>query len=274
MIAGEITRVKEEFPQKTILVGGPGLTQNSMNHKPGSSKNWYIRFIQDITKKNIQADFISMHFYGSAGNRNEFQQRLQWLYAAMQQSGQRFPVWITEWGTSAFFQQENENFSPAAGAFSLEFLSTAARNGVARCVFIASTQHPDTKKQGPALMLKNGQPSHALTAIQAIRQLEGSALDCETGNPDYHCLASRKAQQLSILVWRSNWSHRRMGGDASSLTRFFFTEPVVSRFTVNRFDRKPWQINNVRINGNDDHTTNTLPAGEWAYAMITAVVEQ
>jgi len=95
---------KEQYPNVDLLIGGPALTQNSMNYQENSPKNWLIRFASDIVKDDVKIDFFSMHFYGSAGSREEFKWRVKELNKRLKREEKNIPIWITEWGTSAFFQ--------------------------------------------------------------------------------------------------------------------------------------------------------------------------
>lgn len=211
LIADEAERFRRAHPDIRLSIGGPALTQNSMNHPADSVRNWLARFARDVAEQGIPCDFLSMHFYGSAGSRRELVQRIALLYAAARPAGRPLPLWITEWGASAFFQHENENFLPDAGAFSLDFIRTTADHGVANTLFIATTRHTDEAKSGPALLMRDGSSSHAYRGIELIGALQGERLPCRTQADDISCIAARSETGLQVLLWHSDWSSRRLG---------------------------------------------------------------
>lgn len=211
LIAEEAERFRSAHPDIRLSIGGPALTQNSMNHPADSPHNWLVRFARDVAAQSIPCDFLSMHFYGSAGSRRELVQRIGLLDDAARMAGRPLPLWITEWGASAFFQHENENFLPDAGAFSLDFIRTAADHGVANTLFIAATRHTDEAKSGPALLMRDGSPSHAYRGIGLIGELQGERLPCHTQDEDISCIAVRSETGLQVLIWHSDWSNRRLG---------------------------------------------------------------
>lgn len=211
LIADEAERFRRANPDIRLSIGGPALTQNSMNYPTDSPRNWLVHFARDVAAQGIPCDFLSMHFYGSAGSRRELVQRIGLLNAVALQAGRPLPLWITEWGASAFFQYANENFLPDAGAFSLDFIRTAADNGVANMLFIAATRHTDVDKSGPALLMRDGSPSHAYRGIELIGALQGERQPCRTHAEGVSCIASRSATSLQVLVWHSDWTSRRLG---------------------------------------------------------------
>lgn len=210
-ISRAVSEYREKNPGANLFLGGPALTQNSMNFPSSSDKNWLARFAYDVVSQEVPIDFFSMHFYGSAGSRSELQRRIEVLNEKFQAAGRSLPIWITEWGTSAFFQYENENFLPDAGAFSLDFLNTIANAGVENALFIAATQHSDSRKSGPALLLRTGEKAHAYRAISILSSLAGNQISCESNNSDVSCIAVENGGDIEILLWHSDWSRRRMG---------------------------------------------------------------
>lgn len=212
VIANEIANYRSQNDGINYLVGGPGFTQNSMNHKSGSDRNWIIRFAGDVAEMQIPCDFISMHFYGSAGTRKELVDRTGMINAVLHAKGETKPIWITEWGASAFFQKKNENFQAIAGAFSLDFIKTVADSGVDNALFIAVARHTDLDKSGPALLQRDGSRSHAYEALHRLLSLKGERIVCDTGSDiELGCIAARKDNQVQVIVWRIDWNTRRMG---------------------------------------------------------------
>lgn len=219
VIAEEVARYRSAHPEVRMLVGGPALTQNSMNHPAGSDHNWLVRFASDVVRYDIVCDFLSMHFYGSAGSRRELTRRVAMMDAASRQGGRSLPLWITEWGASAFFKFENENFAPDAGAFSLEFINAMADSGIERSLFIAVARHTDGKKSGPALLQRDGSASHAYRGIHLIMRLDGERIPCSASAENVSCIASRSDDEIQMVVWHSDWSSRRMGDRSWLQTR-------------------------------------------------------
>lgn len=215
-IANEIQRYRTLHPEVEFLVGGPALTQNSANHPPGANKNWLVRFASDIARHRIPCDFFSMHFYGSAGTRDELISRISDLQKAGEQDNRVLPpIWITEWGTSAFFQHENENFLPAAAAFSLDFIKTAADTGVENTLFIAAARHSDENKSGPALLNRDGTTSYAMDGIDVLLGLTGDRVKCYSDNIAVGCIAVLQGNRMAVVYWHTDWASNRMGARRS-----------------------------------------------------------
>lgn len=237
-----ITKILNDFRSEnnvSFLIGGPALTQNSMNHPEDSPKNWLTNFAKDIVKHNIVCDFLSMHYYGSASNRPELKLRINILSNILNNKVTDTQIWITEWGASAFFQFENENFQTNAGAFGLDFIKTVSESGVDNTIFIASTRHENNEKSGPALLLRDGSKSYAYIALDLLSRLEGELIKCTSDNAETSCFATSNNNKIHIIIWNTDWSKYSMGNRKrikSRLDSYLSTSILVENSKLNSSD--------------------------------------
>lgn len=208
-ISDVFAKAKKQFPTDTILLGGPALTQNSMNYPLDSKRNWIMRFSHDVTAEKLVCDFISMHGYGSAFSRPSLLERVNAMRQAMDADGRIMPIWFTEWGANAFYTRAPVNFSPVAGAYSLSFIDALAQSGVSGALFIAAQRKPGA--YGPALFNADGTPADAYRALQYIMTLHGTRVGCTTNDSKVGCLAVKDGSKATILLWYLDWQRRAMG---------------------------------------------------------------
>lgn len=212
----EISKFIEEYQKKNtkvkIRLGGPALTQNSMNYKPGNPRNWYIRFINDVIRQNLLCDFISIHSYGGDSTLQQFSEWIGWLKQAMYKNKVDIPIWITEWGASAFFLKgEFANLSPIAGAFSLEFARQAVYLGISEAFFLAVRLHPDSGNNGPTWFDRDRKPTNALKAILPLLLSNGNGRRCQTDKVQTNCISFMQDDLLHIIIWRIPWKMYKVG---------------------------------------------------------------
>ncbi len=201
---------KSKYPELHILLGGPALTQNSMRFPPGSKFNWITQFIEEVGRRKLLCDFISMHYFGNAGSGSDFVQRITWMNATIKRHGQSIPIWITEWGPSALNDKyaSTLNNSRIAGAYALDFLDTMAHAGIGDAIFLLAAANP--KNSWPALHDLNQNPTHSFKAIQSILEIHGTRQKCTT-TKEIGCIAVTTRDRIKILLWRLDWGSSKMG---------------------------------------------------------------
>jgi hypothetical protein len=224
-ISQAVQRYRLARPKLTILVGGPAVTQNSMNHAPGSERNWIIRFADDVGRLRLACDFVSMHYYGSDWSGNDLATRIGWIRKTMARHGAQKAIWITEWGADPFFmkpERKGLNYDAISGAFGLAFIDFMAGQGNVDAIFLAAMETKGSA--GPALFRADGAPAHAYVALASYAELKGERLACSTPDAAVGCVATRDGDEFDVLVWYLDWREKKIG--ASLMDRFLPPQAV------------------------------------------------
>jgi hypothetical protein len=224
-ISRVVQRYRTEHASLKILVGGPAVTQNSMNHVPDSERNWIVRFANDSSSLGLACDFVSMHYYGSDWSGNELATRIGWIRAALAKHGKQKAIWITEWGADPFYmklERRGLNYDAISGAFSLAFMEFMAGQSDVDAIFLAAMETEGMA--GPALFRANGTPAHAFIALTSYAKLKGERLACTIPDDAISCVATRDGDEFNVLLWHLDWRDKKIG--ASLTGRFIIPQSI------------------------------------------------
>jgi len=207
--------IKNEAEQHgaRVMVGGPGLGQYQMIYNaPPDKKNWYLKFIEECTGKQVPCDFISTHYYGNTGSGKELLTRVEGLKNILNKNQLNIPVWVTEWGASGASNTAafNVNVSPIAGAFVFAFADAAVRAGAETGMFLC-VGSKKAESAAPVLLIgENEKKTDAYHAFQTFQSLDGERISVETDHDSLNGMAFRDGHFVDIVGWNLGWRHQHL----------------------------------------------------------------
>ena len=104
------------------------------------------------------------------------------------------------------------NFTPAAGAFALDFAATLANVGVSDAIFLALSQFPSN--DWPVLYTSDQQPTDIMLAFQDLVALNGTQVPCS--GDGLSCIAVQASDGIHVLYWNFSWADSEFPTSASS----------------------------------------------------------
>jgi hypothetical protein len=207
-IAQTVEKFRLAHPQTVMRVGGPAVPGPGYFEKT-ESRNWTLRFVDEIATRRLPGDFVSAHVYGNDSTGAETYAALKNLEKRIAQRKPGMQISVSEWGAS-WHSDAAINHGPVSGAFVLEFIRMMAQAKVSDAIFLALSEFPDQK--WPVLYAMDRTPTHAMKAMQLVSSMNGSALPCDAGLASVSCLAVKTpANDINVLVWRFDWWNDRIG---------------------------------------------------------------
>jgi len=238
-ISDVVSKLVVRNPDKRILLGGPAVAPNGFIVK-NDSKNWLLRFASDIIRERLICDFISMHMYGNVSNGQDFDRLMLKVKAKLENIGFDGKVSISEWGAD-WHSNTSINFGPMGGAFAIDFLKHLADLSIHDAMFLALSEFP--KQKWPVLFTSEGKETGSLKAMNEISNLKGHELHCQTSLMAASCIAVESSNDLSILVWNTNWNEVPISNG-----HYFFTDKF--NLTVRKPILSQIEYTSVFLNGN------------------------
>lgn len=188
-------------PGLKLRLGGPAVAPPGFLEE-ANERNWTLRFIDEVRARDLKADFISVHFYGNSADVNGFSSSIEALKKRLLNHGLASGISVSEWGLD-WRSDAAFNFTPRAGAFSMEFLHTLSRLGVDDAMFLVLSKFSDLN--WPSLFTEDNNRSHAMIALADLYSVSGEPLACSTDDLHSGCIAAFDGKEVRAVVWRDGW---------------------------------------------------------------------
>jgi xylan 1,4-beta-xylosidase len=213
-----VTRVAKENVARTVLVGGPAITDSGVFY---AGFNWQNAFIDDVANNRWRLDAYTFHSYGdnaavgSSPAHPDFgylKDNLQALRIKLKSRGLNPRIAVTEWGPSSFADDSKLgriNYTHEGAAWTIAFFHDAISQGMHDAVQLIMRDNRGAETTGkrtcPSLLHMSNRmeyPKPTYNACKMFSFLPGDRkmVSQSSNQPDLVAIASASSNSAGIII--------------------------------------------------------------------------